>query len=82
LSEFKDTEWLMSGYWNAGVGEYWVIDGRQGPVRFSVYRRGPKGFVAVRKSGGWVRSTVFGKLFRFTPSEKLLGKQDYQLDVR
>ncbi|HET6573938.1 MAG TPA: Uma2 family endonuclease, partial [Fimbriiglobus sp.] len=81
-SEFKDTEWLMAGYWNAGVTEYWLIDARKAPVRFTTYRRGPKGFVAVRKSGGWVRSPVLGKMFRLTPTEKLLGKQDYQLDVR
>jgi Uma2 family endonuclease len=81
-SEFKDAEWLMSRYWDAGVREYWLIDGRKVPVRFTIYRRGPKGFVAVRKSGGWVRSPVLGKSFRFAPSEKLLGKQDYQLEVR
>lgn len=81
-SEFKDTEWLMSGYWNAGVGEYWLIDARKEPLRFAVHRRGPKGFVAVRKSSSWVRSPLLGKSFRFTPSAKLLGKQDYRLEVR
>lgn len=81
-SEFKDTEWLMAGYWNAGVTEYWLIDARKAPVRFTTYRRGAKGFVAVRKSGGWVRSPVIGRAFRLTPTEKLLGRQDYLLDVR
>lgn len=81
-SEFKDTEWLMSGYWNAGVREYWLIDGRKEPVRFTIYRRGPKGFVAVRRSEGWARSPVLDRSFRFTHAEALLGKQDYQLEVR
>lgn len=81
-SEFKDSEWLMARYWNTGVIEYWVIDGRNKRVRFTIHSRGPKGFVAVRKSGGWVRSSVLGKQFRFSPSEKMLGKLDYQLDVR
>ncbi len=81
-SEFKDAEWLMSRYWDAGVNEYWLIDGRKGPIRFTIHRRGLKGFAAVRKSEGWARSSVLGKSFRFTPGEKLLGKQDYRLDIR
>jgi Uma2 family endonuclease len=81
-SQFKDTEWLMSAYWDSGVGEYWLIDARKGPIRFTIYRRGSKGFVPVRKSEGWVRSPVFGKSFRFVPTEKLFGKQDYSLEVR
>ena len=39
----KDTEWLLSKYWNAGIAEYWLIDGRSGPPRFTLYRHGPKG---------------------------------------
>ena len=81
-SEDKDTEWLMSGYWNAGVSEYWLIDARRGPLRFTIYRRRPKGFVAVRKADGWARSPSLGKAFRFAPGTKVFGKQDYVLDAR
>jgi Uma2 family endonuclease len=81
-SEVKDTEWLMSGYWNAGVTEYWVIDARKGTVRFTINRRGPKGYTAVKKSGGWVLSPVLGQAFRFVPGEMAFGRRDYEFETR
>lgn len=80
-SEFKDNDWLMAGYWNAGVAEYWVVDARREPLRFQIYRRGAKGYTAVRRSDGWIRSPAFGRSFRFAVGEVLLGKQEYQLEV-
>lgn len=77
----KDTAWLMSGYWNAGVPEYWLIDARKPPLRFTLYRRRAKGYVAARKTDGWARSDVFGRAFRFVPGGTTLGKQEYQLEV-
>ncbi|MDB5310100.1 MAG: hypothetical protein JWO38_4302 [Gemmataceae bacterium] len=78
----KDTEWLMSKYWNAGIPEYWLIDGRSGPLRFALYRHGAKGYVAVRKSEGWARSVVLARSFRFAPGKKQMGHATYQLEVR
>jgi Uma2 family endonuclease len=81
-SEHKDTEWLMANYWNAGVSEYWVVDGREEPLLFTIYRRGPKGYTAVRKSEGWSRSPVLGRSFRFVPHEQKMGFTTYRLEVR
>jgi Uma2 family endonuclease len=81
-SEYKDTEWLMANYWNAGVPEYWVVDGREEPLRFTIHRRGEKGYVAVRRSEGWVKSAVLGKSFRFVRQDEKMGFTTYRLEVR
>lgn len=78
----KDTEWLMRAYHEAGVREYWLIDARSEPLRFDVYKHGPKGFTAARKSGGWVKSAVLGKSFRLEATTNPLGHPDYGLRVR
>ncbi len=81
-SEDKDNEWQMSRYWNLGVPEYWVVDGRQEPLRFTIYRRGPKGYMVVRKADGWAKSAALGRSFRFTPYQKKMGFGTYKLEVR
>ena len=63
----KDTVRLFDAYFQAGVLEYWLIDARdEADIRFDIYRRGTKGFTAVRKAKGWVRSDVFARKFRLT----------------
>jgi Uma2 family endonuclease len=81
-SEDKDTEWLMRAYWDAGVREYWVIDARQEPPKFDIYKHGTKGFTAARKSAGWVKSAVLGKSFHLAATRNALGHPDYVLRVR
>lgn len=79
----KDTEWLMSAYHNAGIPEYWLIDARgENDLRFDVFRRKPKEYVAARKVGGWVRSAALAKSFRLTRSETAHGYPRYALEVR
>lgn len=80
-SEDKDTEWLMGRYWDAGVREYWVVDARNDPLRFWIFRRNPKGFAAVRRVGGWTKSPVLGRAFRFVEGDIVFGKQEYHLEV-
>lgn len=81
-SEDKDTEWLMSGYWNAGVPEYWVIDARRNPPLFDIYKRGPKGYSESRKTDGWVKSAVLKRSFRFLRQKGKHGFPVFQLEVR
>lgn len=80
-SEDKDLAWAMSAYWNAGVDEYWVIDGQRGSIRFAIHRRRAKGFVAARKVDGWLRSDVLGRSFRFQPAGMVMGRREYELEV-
>ena len=81
-SEDKDTEWLVAGYWNAGVPEYWLIDARGGEIKFTIYRRGPKGYAVARKTDGWVKSQVFSRSFRLVHRPGSFGWQDYRLEMK
>jgi Uma2 family endonuclease len=81
-SEDKDTEWLFPNYWNAGIPEYWLIDCRGKEVVFDIYKHGPKGYTAVRKSAGWVKSPVFGKSFQLVRRDARSGITRYALETR
>jgi Uma2 family endonuclease len=74
-SVHKDTVVLFEAYWEAGIREYWLVDARKDPARFDIYRHTPRGYVATRKQGGWLKSNVFGKSFRLT---KQTGKPGYE----
>lgn len=82
-SEVKDTEWVMSAYFDAGILEYWFIDARdEDDIIFEIYKRGKKEFVATRKQAGWVRSGVLERSFRLTQTEDADGKPEFTLEVR
>jgi Uma2 family endonuclease len=82
-SEDKDTEWLMSAYHNAGIPEYWLIDAREeDDLRLTIYKRGPKGYTAARKSEEWAKSPALGKSFRLTRREDRHGYPRFRLEVR
>jgi Uma2 family endonuclease len=79
----KDTEWLMSAYHDAGIPEYWLIDARKDEsIRFDVFQRKPREFVAARKSAGWVKSAALSKEFRLTRSVTAQGYPRYTLEAR
>ena len=78
----KDTAWLMRAYWEADVCEYWLINARPEPRRFDVSKPGPKGFTAVRRSAGGVKSAVLGRSFRLAATANALGHPDFALSVR
>lgn len=81
-SEDKDTEWMFKNYWEAGIPEYWLIDARQEPLRFDLFRHGNKGFATSRRQAGWVKSTILGRSFRLTQSVNVLGQPQYTLSTR
>jgi Uma2 family endonuclease len=78
----KDTVDLRDAYWKAGVAEYWLVDARPDPPSFDILRHAGKGYVAVRKQKGWVRSGVFGRPFRLTRDSDPLGHPRFTLEVR
>ncbi len=78
----KDNVILFGAYGDAGVREYWLVDARQDPLRFDVYKHTRKGYVTTRKQGGWVKSAVFGKSFRLTRQDGKDGFPVYGLEVR
>jgi Uma2 family endonuclease len=56
----KDTIVLRRAYWEAEIREYWLVDARKESLQFNVFRPTPRGYVAVRKRDGWLKSAVFG----------------------
>jgi Uma2 family endonuclease len=60
----KDTVALRELYAAAGIAEYWLVNPLGGEPTFDVLRLSTKGFVAQRKTDGWMKSAVFGKSFR------------------
>jgi Uma2 family endonuclease len=78
----KDTVDLREAYWQAGITEYWLVDARKGKCSFELLRHAPKGYVSVRHVGGWVKSQVFGKAFRFRCSCDSRANPTYELSVR
>ncbi|HEX5270490.1 MAG TPA: Uma2 family endonuclease [Gemmataceae bacterium] len=78
----KDYDWLRKAYWEADIREYWLVDAREEPVKFEVFRHAPRGYAATRKSDGWVKSAVFGKSFKLTRGANDLGHPEFTLAVR
>ena len=78
----KDTIVLVDQYWQAGIPEYWLVDAREEAIRFDILRHGSKGYTAVRKQGGYVKSQVFGKSFRLTRQLDESGDPEFSLSVR
>ncbi len=78
----KDTAWLLAKYWAAGIPEYWVIDARKEPLKFTLYRHRKDGYSAARKADGWAASPVLGRSFRFVPGEQMMGHPTYNFEMR
>ena len=78
----KDTVLLRDLYWRAGIPEYWLIDPRRNDLVFDILRHGSKGYRPVRKSGGWMKSSVFGKSFRLNRENDVMELAMYSLLFR
>jgi hypothetical protein len=78
----KDTIRLRQAYWEAGIPEYWLVDARQEPLKFDILRSTTKGYVATRKTDGWIKSAVLGQSFRLTQTLDERGRPEFTLDVR
>lgn len=75
----KDTQLLPKAYYAAGVTEYWIVDALQDELRFQVYGRGSRGFIARRSEAeGWQKSTVFDTRVKFTRTRTTRGYQSYR----
>jgi len=78
----KDTETLRDLYWKAGIREYWIADGRDDKVQFTILKHTARGYSSVRSAAGWLKSSVFGVSFRLTRRLDELGHPDFVLDVK
>lgn len=79
----KDYESLKTGYYEAGVQEYWLVDARdEKHLTFDLFRRGKDEFTPARKVQGWVKSNVLGKSFRLARTKDSSGRPKFNLKVR
>ncbi len=78
----KDTVEMLDLYWQAGIPEYWLVDPRGDEPRLTLYSHTRAGYRAVRPSGGWRKSAVFGASFRLTQTTDDLGLPAYRLEMR
>jgi Uma2 family endonuclease len=81
-SVHKDTVLLRQAYWEAGILEYWLVDGRRTPCQFDIFRHTARGYVATRKQDGWIKSTVFGRSFRLVQEQDARGNPEFTLEMR
>jgi Uma2 family endonuclease len=78
----KDTVDLFDLYWQAGIPEYWLVDARREEPRFTLYTHTPDGYRAVRPSGGWRKSALFGLAVRLGRTVDRFGRPSYALETR
>jgi Uma2 family endonuclease len=60
----KDTVVLPELYAAAGIAEYWLVNPLAGQLEFDILRLAARRYAPTKKSGGWLKSTVFGTSFR------------------
>ncbi|MBC7816671.1 MAG: Uma2 family endonuclease [Planctomycetaceae bacterium] len=78
----KDCELLRVAYWKAGIREYWLVDARGDKLEFQILKHTSKGYSAIRSVGGWIKSAVFGEVFRLIATKNHLGHPDFELQIR
>jgi Uma2 family endonuclease len=81
-SERKDTDWLATNYFDAGIPEYWLIDARGEAIRFDIFKAGKTGFVASKAVGGWVKSVVLNRSFQLSRGTNRSKVVTYSLQMR
>lgn len=76
----KDTVRLPRAYFEAGVTEYWLADGRKSDLTFVIHKRGESHFEPVPiDDDGCQTSIVLGQRFRLDRSRDRLGSWQYEL---
>jgi len=78
----KDTVLLRDLYFKAGIQEYWLVDVRDGAVRFEILQRTQEGYVAAPATDGWMASKVLGKKFQLQKKSDPLGHAQFVVAVK
>lgn len=79
----KGTQRLPAAYFQAGVGEFWLIDARRDPVTFQIHHRGPAQFVPTDPNpDGYQPSTAFNTHFRLDARRDDQGHWTFDLRER
>jgi Uma2 family endonuclease len=76
----KDTVLLRKTYYDAGIPEYWLIDGRSKSLKFQILVRGRSGYVVCKTDAdGYSRSRVLECDFRLVRQKNAIGTVCYRL---
>ena len=76
----KDTVELRKAYFTAGIGEYWLVDGRGDQILFELLVRDESEFAAVSPSSdGFRHSPTFGIALRFVREADPIGGSQCRL---
>lgn len=81
LSVKKDTRFLRSLYFAAGIDEYWLIDCRGEAIQFELLVRGETDYVAApADANGFQRSGVLAGSFQLARERNRVGHWRYKLE--
>ncbi|QEG36657.1 Uma2 family endonuclease [Bythopirellula goksoeyrii] len=80
-SKKKDKVLLREAYYQAGIGEYWLVDALGEEIDFQILVPGEKEYVAVTAEEGWLPSPTFGKSFRLERATDEDGFLEYTLHM-
>ena len=79
----KDTERLPAAYYQAGVPEFWLIDGRGEDLVFHIHHRGKSQYEpAAPDSDGYQASTVLSRRYRLDRSRNAKGRIVFKLSEK
>jgi Uma2 family endonuclease len=78
----KDTIDLIGLYARAGITEYWLVDSTIATPEIMIMRLVAGKYAAARKTGGWVKSNVFGRSFRLTCRKDANGLSQFELQAK
>lgn len=78
----KDKVQLRKAYFEARIGEYWIVDVRGEAIEFDVLVPGKDGFESVEPSAGWYASPTFGRAFQLTREQEADGYWLYTLGCK
>lgn len=78
----KDKVLLRDAYYQAGIGEYWIVDVLDDSISFQLLTPGDKGYEEAEATDGWLRSPTFDREFRLTREQEADGYWLFTLHMR
>lgn len=75
----KDKQTLRDLYWQAGMGEYWLIDARREPVSFELMLAGSDGYLPAERRNGHPLSRVLEGPVALTSTVDPLGHPQWSV---
>ncbi len=78
----KDMVDSMDLYAKTGIAEYWLVDSTVETPELEIYRLAAGKYVPARKTGGWIKSNVFGRSFRLTCQKDPNGMSHFNLETK